>query len=55
MEQRAIDVFLKAVLDGVRVTIAYRLPTGAERPTRDVDPLGVLWDRDRWYLVGRRD
>jgi predicted DNA-binding transcriptional regulator YafY len=54
MEQRAIDTFLKAVLDGVRVTIAYRVAAGTERPPRDVDPLGVLWDRDRWYLVGRR-
>jgi predicted DNA-binding transcriptional regulator YafY len=53
-EQRTLDVFLKAVLDGVRVSFAYRAAAGAERPSRDVDPLGVLWDRDRWYLVGRR-
>ncbi|MBL8837854.1 MAG: WYL domain-containing protein [Alphaproteobacteria bacterium] len=54
---RVTDVFLKAVLDGVRVTLAYRTPyrarTGAAARERDVEPLGVLWDRDRWYLVGR--
>ncbi len=52
-ERRAIDVFLKAVLDGVRVSLGYRYASGTERAPRDIDPLGVLWDRDRWYLVGR--
>ena len=55
---RVVDVFLKAVLDGVRVSLAYRTPSharsGAPPRERDVAPLGVLWDRDRWYLVGRR-
>ena len=54
-EARAVEIFLTAVLDGTRVRFTYRSPyraggTGAEI---DAEPSGLLWDRDRWYLIGR--
>jgi predicted DNA-binding transcriptional regulator YafY len=53
-EQRAIDTFLRALLDGMTVRLTYRSPY---RPTTDdvtAIPHGLFWDRDRWYLVGDR-
>jgi predicted DNA-binding transcriptional regulator YafY len=51
-EAHAVETFLKAVLDGTRVRFAYRAPYA--RPTGPVEvlPQGLLWDRDRWYLIG---
>src|SRR5258708_30922581 len=54
-EARAVEIFLAAVLDSTRVRFTYRSPyraggTGAEI---DAEPSGLLWDRDRWYLLGR--
>jgi predicted DNA-binding transcriptional regulator YafY len=57
-EARVVEIFLKAVLDGTRVRFAYRSPYRAspDRPSSPVEaePLGLLWDRDRWYLIGKR-
>lgn len=51
-EARAVEIFLKAVLDGTRVRFTYRTPF--DRPNGAVEalPQGLLWDRDRWYLIG---
>jgi len=54
-EARAVEVFLKAVLDGTRVRFAYRSPyrAGGAAAQIEAEPFGLLWDRDRWYLIGR--
>ncbi len=53
---RAVEVFLGAILDRVRVRLAYRSPYRAgTAPEIMAEPAGVIWDRDRWYLIGRRD
>jgi predicted DNA-binding transcriptional regulator YafY len=58
VEARVVEIFLKAVLDGTRVRFTYRSPYRAspQRPSSAVEaePLGLLWDRDRWYLIGRK-
>ena len=55
-EARAVELFLKAVLDGTRVRFTYRSPYRAAGHAEAVEaePLGLLWDRDLWYLVGRK-
>ena len=53
-EARAVETFLKAVLDGTRVRFAYRTPYGRPAKLIEAQPQGLLWDRDRWYLIGLR-
>jgi predicted DNA-binding transcriptional regulator YafY len=54
-EARAVETFLTAVLDGTRVRFAYRSPyrAGGAAAEIEAEPFGLLWDRDRWYLIGR--
>jgi predicted DNA-binding transcriptional regulator YafY len=51
-EAEIVGRFLRAVLSRSRVRMKYRSPYRAEEPVRDVEPRGIIWDRDRWYLVG---
>lgn len=44
--------FLQAVLDGEAVRLAYQSPYREAESAIDARPLGVFWDRGRWYLVG---
>jgi predicted DNA-binding transcriptional regulator YafY len=37
-----------------KVALHYRSPYRDAASHSRVNPLGLLWDRDRWYLVGRR-
>lgn len=55
-ETRAVEIFLKAVLDGTQVRFDYRSTyrRGDNTPPVDAEPQGLLWDRDRWYLIGRK-
>jgi len=55
-EARAVEIFLNAVLDGTRVRFTYRSPyrAGGAAAQIEAEPFGLLWDRDRWYLIGRR-
>jgi predicted DNA-binding transcriptional regulator YafY len=54
-EARAVEIFLTAVLDGTRVRFTYRSPyrAGGAPAEIEAEPFGLLWDRDRWYLIGR--
>lgn len=52
-ESQVITTFLQCILDGATLTIDYRSHSPALR-TFALAPLGLLWDRDRWYLVGQR-
>ncbi|MEJ2287717.1 MAG: YafY family protein [Deinococcales bacterium] len=52
IESEAVDGFLRAIVDMTTLRLGYASPY-REGPERlDVVPLGLLWDRDRWYLVG---
>lgn len=51
-ERAAVDAALTAILDRTRIVFDYHSPyVGTARPV-EADPLGVLWDRDHWYVVG---
>ena len=44
--------FLQALLGGEAVRLAYQSPYREAESAMDARPLGVFWDRGRWYLVG---
>jgi predicted DNA-binding transcriptional regulator YafY len=50
----ALSTFVEAMLTRVHLALRYRSPyrQGAETE-HVVAPCGLVWDRDRWYLVGR--
>jgi predicted DNA-binding transcriptional regulator YafY len=51
-EAEIVGRFLRAALFRSRVRMKYRSPYRGEEPYREVEPRGIIWDRDRWYLVG---
>lgn len=51
-EAEIVGRFLRAALSRSRVRMKYRSPYRDEEPYREVEPRGIIWDRDRWYLVG---
>lgn len=51
-EAEIVGRFLRAALSRSRVRMRYRSPYRGEEPYREVEPRGIIWDRDRWYLVG---
>ena len=51
---QVVEAFLHALLDRRTVTLDYLSPYRAAPDQVTALPLGLLWDRDRWYLVGRR-
>ncbi len=53
-EGRVVTIFLQAVLEHRMIALRYRSPYSATPSDSSVRPLGLLWDRDRWYLVGQR-
>jgi predicted DNA-binding transcriptional regulator YafY len=52
-ENEAVTTFLQALLDGRAVRLSYRSPYRDRAIEAFVQPLGLVWDRDRWYLVSR--
>jgi predicted DNA-binding transcriptional regulator YafY len=48
------SAFWQAVLDRRSVRLDYHSPYQAAAKTYAVEPLGLFWDRERWYLAGRR-
>ena len=52
-ERHAIDTFLRAILDQSAVTMHYRSPYRPAPRSYTAEPLGLFWDRDCWYLIGR--
>ena len=53
-EAQVITTFLQSLLDGHPVEVSYQRPYQPEAGTLALAPVGLLWDRDLWYLVGRR-
>jgi len=51
-EAEVVGRFLRAALSRSRLRMKYRSPYRGEEPYREVEPRGIIWDRDRWYLVG---
>jgi len=52
-ESAVVGSFLRALLARSRVTLTYHSPYREKEEPREVEPLGLIWDRDRWYLVGK--
>ena len=52
VEAEIVGRFLRAVISRSRVRIRYRSPYRDEEPLKEIEPRGIVWDRDRWYLIG---
>jgi predicted DNA-binding transcriptional regulator YafY len=46
--------FLRALLDRRTVRLRYRSPYQSAESESEARPLGLLWDRNLWYLVGAK-
>jgi len=51
--QNALDGFMTGILETRRVRFEHVNPARQSRKSHDVEPLGVMFDRDLWYLAGR--
>lgn len=51
--QEALDGFMNGILESRRVRFEHHNPVRKTRKSHDVEPHGVLFDRDLWYLAGR--
>ncbi len=49
----AVDGFLTGILTSRRVRLVYENPYRDTVREHEIEPQGILFDRDRWYLVGR--
>ena len=55
-EARHVGTFLTAIVEQKKLRVRYHSPYGATGDeTFAFTPAGVLWDRERWYLIGKRD
>ncbi|WP_029057707.1 helix-turn-helix transcriptional regulator [Stappia stellulata] len=50
--QAAVDAFMQGLLGSRRVRIRHENPYRGEVRDYDLEPCGLLFDRDRWYLYG---
>jgi len=54
-ESQIVTTFLQCILNRSLVHLRYRSPYQLpERQATTAIPLGLFWDRDHWYLAGRR-
>jgi predicted DNA-binding transcriptional regulator YafY len=51
-QQGAVDVFLQGILTQCRIEMVHRGSAGLEK-SYEIEPHGLLFDRNLWYLVGR--
>jgi len=49
----AVNGFLTGILNSRRVRLVYENPYRGTVREHEIEPQGILYDRDRWYLVGR--
>lgn len=52
-ESQAVSTFLQAILDRRLLSLRYRSPYRDSEEQLRVRPLGIFWDRNRWYLAGK--
>lgn len=52
-ENQTVQVFLRSVFNRKAVVLDYRSPYRGKTEHLHIDPLGVFWDREYWYLVGK--
>lgn len=52
-ENSAASLFLQAILERKTVQLQYRSPYRGQVQKLLAAPMGMLWDRDRWYLIGQ--
>ncbi|MBD8892444.1 helix-turn-helix transcriptional regulator [Roseibium litorale] len=50
--QQAIDGFMQGLLESRRVRFLHNNPARGEPRPHDVEPRGILYDRDLWYMAG---
>lgn len=53
-EGSVVTRFVRALLDGRAIRLSYQSPYRESITSAEARPLGLFWDRDRWYLVGAR-
>jgi predicted DNA-binding transcriptional regulator YafY len=53
-ESAIISTFLQALLDRTLVLLHYHSPYRSTSHEYVAQPLGLFWDRDHWYLVGKQ-
>ncbi|MEZ4664168.1 MAG: YafY family protein [Caldilineaceae bacterium] len=53
-ESVVVSTFLRAVFERQLVELDYHSPYGERAKKYIVQPYGLIWDRDWWYLVGQR-
>jgi len=51
--QVAVDAFMGGLIAGRRVRFTHKTPSRDAPREHEVEPAGLLYDRDYWYLVGR--
>lgn len=51
-ECEVVSVFLQAILESKTISIQYHSPYSRQTKDYSATAQGLLWDRDRWYLVG---
>ncbi len=51
--QSALDAFMAGLLEARRVRFSHTNPARSEPRWHDVEPYGILYDRNLWYLAGR--
>jgi predicted DNA-binding transcriptional regulator YafY len=54
LENQALNLFLQGILDGKLVRLRYKSPYSERVGALEAVPLGMFWDRNRWYLVGEQ-
>jgi predicted DNA-binding transcriptional regulator YafY len=52
-QQATVDRFLDGILAQSRVELVHHNPYRGSDKAHEIEPYGILWDRNRWYLVGR--
>jgi len=50
--QAAVDAFMTGLLEGRRLRLSHENPYRGRIVDYDLEPYGILFDRDRWYLYG---
>lgn len=48
-----VDGFITGILSSRRVRLVYENPYRGTVREHEIEPQGILFDRDRWYLIGR--